>query len=42
MTEKTKETAAQQRMREFREAQDVLAAARERAKGKPHLADDDE
>lgn len=33
MTENTKETAAQKRMREFREAQARLAANRQRAKG---------
>jgi hypothetical protein len=38
----TKETAFQKRMRKFHEAQAQLAAARDKAKQKPRLADDGE
>lgn len=41
MTNK-KETASQKRMREFHEAQDRMAAARDRAKRKPCPDDDDD
>lgn len=42
MTDKPKETAFQKRMKAFREAQALTAAARQRAKQKPFPADDDD
>lgn len=40
MTDNKKETVFQKRMKSFREAQDILAAARNKAKQKPPPADD--
>lgn len=42
MANEPKETAFQKRMKSFREAQDMLAAAREKAKRKSLPADDDD
>lgn len=42
MTDKQRETAAQKRMRLFREAQALTAAARQRAKQKSLPDDDDQ